>query len=72
MTRTQSVYLCIRTVVRINLCACVCVCVCVCVFVCAYMRDDDEWTRASSLYFKRSVGMSFVVALKGTRGLQQG
>ena len=47
MTRTQSVYLCIRTVVRINLCVCVC--------VCAYMRDDDEWTRASSLYFKRSV-----------------
>ena len=32
-----------------------CVCVCVCVCVCAYMRDDDVWTRASSLYFKRSV-----------------
>ena len=40
---------------------------CVCVCACAYMRDDDEWTRASSLYFKCSVGMSFVVALKGTR-----
>ena len=59
-------YLCIRTDVRINLCACVCVC------VCAYMRVDDEWTRVSSLYFKRRVGMTFVVALKGTRGLQQG
>ena len=49
-----------------------CVCVCVCVCVCAYMRVDDGWTRASSLYFKRRVGMTFVVALKGTRGLQQG
>ena len=27
MTRTQSVYLCIRTDVRIMLCVCVCVCV---------------------------------------------
>ena len=49
-------YLCIRTDVRINVCVCVC--------VCAYMRVDDEWTRASSLYFKRRVGMTFVVALK--------
>ena len=55
------------------LCLCLCVCVCVCVCVCAYMRDDDGWTRASSLCFKFSVGMTtFVVALKGTRGLQQG
>ena len=49
-----------------------CVCVCVCVCVCAYMRADDGWTRASSLYFKRRVGKTFVVALKGTRGLRQG
>ena len=55
------------------MCVCVCVCLCVCVCVCAYMRDDDGWTRASSLCFKFSVGMTtFVVALKGTRGLQQG
>ena len=59
MTRAQSVDLRIRTVARINLCVCVCVCVyvCVCVCVCVRMCDDDEWTRASSLYFKCSVGI---------------
>ena len=31
MARTQSVYLCIRTVVRIIMCVCVCVCVRTCV-----------------------------------------
>ena len=41
MTRTQSVYLCIRTDVRIIMCVCVC--------VCAYMRADDGWIHASSL-----------------------
>ena len=39
MARTQSVYLCFRTDVRIIMCVC----------VCAYMREDDEWIRASSL-----------------------
>ena len=44
MTRTQSVYLCIRTDVRIIVCVCV-------------AREWDVWTRAFVLYFKCSVGI---------------
>ena len=40
--------------------------------VCAYMRDDDEWARASARYFKRRVRMNAVVCVERDSGLYTG